>query len=405
MQEQHYSFNDLRSILLKKLEDRGCTPITITGYRYQCNSIFKWLSANGCDHYTEEGGKLFLQNYISVHGDNQYYYSLRTVVQRLNDVLKNVWSDVHSDKSRHFCLSDEFNHIVDRYCLRNDSTGHAPGTIMYKRYATSWFLHELAKMNCKTLDDLSPMLVTQACIKINNHSLWPEIKVFLRYLNEFESVKCDYSTLIPHYSKPYVIPSVYSIDEIRKIEEAIDTSTVIGKRDYAMILLASRMGLRSGDIVNLRIEDVLNRTELNIVQRKTGNTLHLPLIPEVKMAINDYLSVRPSSQTNLVFVNVYAPNKPVTTATIRTALRGYISLAGIDAGKRKKGPHALRSSLASSMVNDEISYETVRKVLGHCSSNAIKHYARIDIEKLRRYSLIPPPPTDRFRRFLYGEVE
>ena len=105
--------------------------------------------------------------------------------------------------------------------------------------------------------------------------------------------KSDYSTIIPHYTKPYVIPSVYSVEEIRAIEETIDTGTIIGKRDYAMILLASRMGMRSGDIARLRIEDVQNRTDLDIIQEKTGNTLHLPLIREVKLAIDDYLSVKP----------------------------------------------------------------------------------------------------------------
>lgn len=73
-----------------------------------------------------------------------------------------------------------------------------------------------------------------------------------------------------------------------------------------MILLASRMGMRSGDIARLRIEDVQNRTDLDIIQEKTGNTLHLPLIREVKLAIDDYLSARPSSQSDLVFINVYA---------------------------------------------------------------------------------------------------
>lgn len=172
-----------------------------------------------------------------------------------------------------------------------------------------------------------------------------------------------------------------------------------------MLLLASRMGMRSGDIAGLRIADVQNRTELDIIQEKTGNTLHLPLIREVKSAIDDYLSVRPPSQSDLVFINVYAPYNPVTASTIRTALRKYISLSGIDPGKRKSGPHALRASLASSMVNDDINYETVRKVLGHSSNNAMKHYARIDLERLRRYSLTPPIPSGRFYTFLYGEVE
>lgn len=79
----------------------------------------------------------------------------------------------------------------------------------------------------------------------------------------------------------------------------------------------------------------------------------------------------------------------------------YIRLGKIDPGSRKHGPHALRSSLASSMINNETPYETVRKILGHSS---IKHYAKIDVEKLRKYSLEPPTPTGEFLNFLYGEV-
>lgn len=405
MQETNHSFTELRTELLGKLGDRGCTPITITGYRYLCNSIFSWLSDNGFDCYTEKAGFLFLQHYQSEHGENQYYLSLRTVVQRLNDLLKGQWSDVHSDKGKHFCLPDAFAEIVDRYCNWSENTGHASGTIKNKRYAISWFLDELSKQDCKSLDVLSQSCIARASLKVTNRSLWGEIRVFLTYLTEFEDVTSDYSTIVPHYSKPYVIPSVYSVEEIKRIEEAVDTSTILGKRDYAMILLASRMGMRSGDIVKLTIEDVLNRTDLDIIQTKTGNLLHIPLISEVKSAIDDYLSVRPESQTTMLFITTCAPYNPVTTSTIRVALRKYISLAGIDYGNRKRGPHALRASLASSMVNNDISYETVRKVLGHSSNSAIKHYARIDIENLRKYSLTPPPPSNRFFDFLHGEVE
>ncbi len=405
MQEQNYSFEELKAELLERLEARGCTPITITGYRYQCNSIFAWLKENGYGSYSKEGGIAFLLDYYSKHGGNQYYDALKTVVYRLNDILDAAWNDVHSDKGKHFDLSAEWMGIVDKYCCWSDETGHAPGTIKNKRYAVSWFLAELSKLQCCSPGQLSPMLITSACVKITDHNLWGEIRVFLRCMAELEIAESDYSTIIPHYNKPYVIPSVYSVEEIKRIEEAVDTSTVLGKRDYAMVLLASRMGMRSGDIVNLRIGDVKDRTELNIIQEKTGNILHLPLIKEVQSAIGDYLSARPSSPVEQIFINAYAPYHAVTTSTLRRALKKYISLAGIDPGNRKCGPHALRSSLASSMVNDDIPYETVRKVLGHSSNNAIKHYARIDIEKLRRYSLTPPAPTGRFHAFLHGEVK
>lgn len=97
-----------------------------------------------------------------------------------------------------------------------------------------------------------------------------EVRLFLRYLVLEEKLKTDYSTLVPHYSKPYVIPSVYSIDEIKRIENSVDISTVQGKRDYAIILFASRMGLRSSDIVRLKIEDIKEKDEINIIQQKQG---------------------------------------------------------------------------------------------------------------------------------------
>lgn len=404
MQEEFKSFDALENELLDRLRARGCASVTITGYRYLCNSIISWLQDNGFGYYTQERGNVFLQDYYSKHGNNQYYSNLRTVIYRLNDLLDDNWKDVHSVKGKHFVLSDEFIATIDKYCICETGIGLAAGTIKYKRYATSWFFDELGKLQCTSLEQLSPRVITMACVKITDHNLWGEIRVFLRYLAEAGELNADYSTLVPHYSKPCVIPSVYSIDEVQRIENAIDTNTIQGKRDYAIILLASRMGMRSGDIVKLKIEDIRNRNDINIIQEKTGNTLHLPLISEVAIAIENYLAVRPPSAANEIFLNVYAPHNPITTGTIRNALKKYIVSADINIGNRKKGPHSLRSSLASSMVNDDIPYETVRKILGHSSNNAIKHYARIDVEKLRQYCLEPPEVSGNFKAFLHGEV-
>ena len=118
-----------------------------------------------------------------------------------------------------------------------------------------------------------------------------------------------------------------------------------------------------------------------------------------------FRSVRPDTDIGEIFLNMCAPYHAVTTGTLRNALRKYILASGVDSGRRKRGPHVLRASLASSMVNDTIPYETVRKVLGHSSNNAIKHYARIDIEKLRQYSLIPSEPTGGFQDFLNGRCK
>lgn len=404
MQKETYSFEKLETELLDRMKARGCTSITVTGYRYLCNSIISWLKDNEFKDCSKEGGEKFLHNYLDEHGKNQYYTNLCTVILRMNDILDNTWGDVHSNKGKHFSLSDDFKTVVDGYCMWEENKGLAPRTIKNKRYAVSWFLDELCKLHCHCVGQLTSAKITVVCIKITDHNLWGEIRVFLRYLADFRITETDYSTLVPHYGKPYILPSVYSIDEIRRIENSIDTSTVMGKRDYAMILLASRMGMRSGDIVKLKIEDIRNKNEINIIQEKTGNLLHLPLVEDVRSAIEDYMQVRPVTEIDRLFLSVYAPYHAVSTSAIRSALRKYISASGIDSGQRKCGPHSLRASLASSMVNDAVPYETVRKILGHSSNNALKHYAKIDIERLRQYSLQPLKPTGRFLSFLNGEV-
>lgn len=275
MQKRNNSFDFLEDLLLERLKARGCSPITITGYRYLCNSIISWLKDNGYDFYTTEGGNTFLENYRNTHGNNEYYTNLRTVVYHLNDLAIDNWKDIHSNKGKKFILLEEFLDTVDKYCLRESDKGLSEGTIKNKRYAVSWLLHELVKVQCYSLLQISPKTIVIACARITYHSLWGEIKLFLKYLADEGILESDFSTLVPHYSKPYVIPSVYSIDEIKQIEKAIDTSSIVGKRDYAIVLLASRMGLRSGDIVRLKIDDIKNKNEINIIQQKTGNIYHM----------------------------------------------------------------------------------------------------------------------------------
>ena len=91
-----------------------------------------------------------------------------------------------------------------------------------------------------------------------------------------------------------------------------------------------------------------------------------------------------------------APYGRITTSIIRHATDRYFHKAGIDTSRKKHGPHTFRSSLASSMVNDGVSYETVRRILGHSDLNVIKHYAKGDIENLRLCALDPPRPKGIF---------
>lgn len=99
---------------------------------------------------------------------------------------------------------------------------------------------------------------------------------------------------------------------------------------------------------------------------------------------------------------MYTPYGRITTSIIRHTVTNHMKSAGIDIPRRKHGPHAFRSSLASSMVNDDVSYATVRRILGHTDPNVIKHYAKTDIEHLRLCSIEPPSPKGIFKDYLSG---
>ena len=123
MQEHIKSFEELENELLDKMTARGCSSITVTGYRYICNSIIAWLKNAGFTSYCKEGGEKFLQNYLESHEKNQYYSSLRTVVHRLDDLIENTWKDVHSDKGKKFYLLNEYNTVVEKYCECGQNNG------------------------------------------------------------------------------------------------------------------------------------------------------------------------------------------------------------------------------------------------------------------------------------------
>lgn len=105
-----------------------------------------------------------------------------------------------------------------------------------------------------------------------------------------------------------------------------------------------------------------------------------------------------------MFLRMIAPYQQITTATLRFVTTCYFRKAGIDISDKKHGPHTFRSSLASSMVNDQIPYDAVSKILGHTDSDAIKHYAKLDIEQLREYAIEVPEPSGIFKMFLDGGV-
>lgn len=269
------------------------------------------------------------------------------------------------------------------------------------------FLKGLEDAGAESAEDINAERVMQACLSLKSDYYWETTHTFAHFLAEGGYTDRDYSYVIPIHRRSQPMPSVYTTEEIIRIEAAIDTTCPNGKRAYAMLLLATRLGLRSGDIIGMTFQALdFGAGLIRLTQHKTGTAVELPLLPEVKMALLDYIEKeRGDSEEPYVFLCRVPPYSHLSNSFMRKLVATAVKKAGIDPAGRKVGPRAFRSSLASSMVNDSIPYDVVRKTLGHRDLNAIKNYARLDMEQLRMYALEVPAATGDFSELLVGGSE
>lgn len=192
-----------------------------------------------------------------------------------------------------------------------------------------------------------------------------------------------------NYSHKAHIPSVYAPEEIESLLAVVDRANPIGKRDYTILLLATRLGLRASDICGLCFDDVdWTNNQINIIMQKTNEPLQLPLTAEVGNAIIDYIrNGRPKSEYRNIFLRHIHPIEPMYSSSLHGMIQRYFYDAGIDIKNRKHGPHALRHSLASNMLSNNTPLPTISNVLGHKSTATTQIYLKIDINNLAKCAL------------------
>lgn len=184
------------------------------------------------------------------------------------------------------------------------------------------------------------------------------------------------------------LPAVFTEDETEKILSSFDRENPMGKRNYAIFLLAARMGLRSCDIKALEFS-FINWTErtISFAQKKTKKYLTLPLPDDVGWAIIDYLkSGRPISDSKYVFIQHKPPYGQYTD--LRNVLVKQMRKAGIETPANKRiGMHCFRHSLATSMLENGVPLPVISQTLGHADIASTEVYLRINISQLRLCAL------------------
>jgi integrase len=191
------------------------------------------------------------------------------------------------------------------------------------------------------------------------------------------------SEFVPHKKLRKPVPSVYTEAEQNSVLENFSDETSASLRDHAITLIALKLGVRSGDISNLKISDVDFRAKkITFVQGKNGAWHQSELLPEIEEAMVNYLNNGcPSSGLPNVFLSEMPPIRPMTTQAVHDLTSAALDRAGVEAGERKKGAHAWRSTLSSELVSERASHALVSEALGHMDLASSKNYVKYDCQK------------------------
>lgn len=186
------------------------------------------------------------------------------------------------------------------------------------------------------------------------------------------------------------IPDVLSDEEVDRILGSVDRNTALGKRNYAILLLAARYGLRPCDIRHLCLENMRWREGLiALTQSKTATPLLLPLLEDVAMALLDYLkNGRPCTDSRRFFVRHLAPYEDFSEHNnLAAIMQTTLTKAGMNDRRGLHGMRLFRHSLATRLLREGNPIKTIADVLGHRDISSTFIYTKVDLDELRTVAI------------------
>jgi site-specific recombinase XerD len=215
------------------------------------------------------------------------------------------------------------------------------------------------------------------------------LRSFLKYARYRGEVVQDLAAavpVVPNWSMSS-IPRAISADQVHQLLASIDQHTAVGRRDYAILLLLARLGLRSSEVAFLELDDIDWNTATLSVHGKSGLRNEFPLSLEVGKAIAAYLrDGRPLSTSRRVFLRAKAPIRGFRGASgIGSIVRHSLKRAGVNAPTY--GTHQFRHGLATEMLRQGASLGEIGDVLGHRHPQTTTIYTTVDLEALRTLAL------------------
>jgi integrase len=403
MENQVVTVADLVGAIITEMERLNYKPSVIKQYRIVWDKLCRNSGAMPVGAFSVEHGLEFLEDVLHIRShplSEATSYRWMKAIYLLSDFKRTGVLTLRRPR-REFVFTGAAAAPFRAYVAGMATRGMSPA---YIRNSSTYLERLAAFLDHAGLEDISglkPIHVHRFVESLAVYEL-PTIhhtvcvlRNVLGYLHDEGMLPRDLRPLVPtiRYTKKARIPSAYSRAEVQQMVTAIDTGNPRGKRDLALILLAARLGLRASDIAGLRFSSLRwEQDTIEIIQQKTGRVVALPLLNDVGEAIIDYLrNARPHSDSEYVFLKLYGPCEPMQPVSIHAVVYARLKAAGVAIPQGKKhGPHALRHSLASALLEKKVPLPAISEALGHASTGSTTIYLKIDLGQLRECALDVP---------------
>lgn len=364
--------------------------------------IIRFMSEKGIESYSPMVGADFVS---TCHMDGKVRPQERDKIRSIV-VLDDMLTHGHVRK-RTFtpvvhALPGEIGAGMEKLIAHLSNLRRSKSTIGSYRLYLSNFLAFLDEMGVRHIGSITEhdILSYVSSLTANKVNAVSALRVMFRFWKDEHITENRFEDLFEglHAHRKERIPSFYTATEVVEIEKSVSRSSGVGKRNYAMLLLASRLGLRAADIAGLKFSNIdWDRNMITLKMQKTDKLIELPLLADVGNAIVDYLRYgRHKSPLPNVFLSERAPYVAASRATVSAAIGQIICKSGVSTSGRHHGPHSMRHSLASAMLQDGTMLPVISESLGHRSTQTTLTYLKIDVRSLRKCALEVPPVADGF---------
>ena len=360
-----------------------------------------YASDHDINSFTIDVGLQFLEDHYSMSqkiAEKKWRAMYLRCINALSEYQMTGTVDIYLTVAHNeYYFPEPFKESTDLYLSYREQIGITPKNIHLSRLYLSRFFAFLEGKDIHSIKIVTPLDVLDflkslsSCGKPTINATMRAVRFYLKFCFENGFIQDNLFPKLPnpYYSRNSRLPSTYTEQEVHDTLSAIDMGKPCGIRDYAIILLLARLGLRSSDVANLRFSNIdWENDMIHLTQVKTGNPLELPLLSDVGEAIINYLkNARPKSDSDHVFIRIKPPFTGFNPGAVGALVHERLVKAGIHLEGRKSGSHVLRHSLAKRLLEHEIPLPVISEILGHTNTETTMTYLRVDINELKKCAL------------------